>query len=92
MKGDEERDKSVVCGRQACSELGNEGGRTPREKRRKLDTFPSQRCDLVYFRTRLHVGITPNEQISRDLHHRLSELCLLECAGHAELLLDWKSF
>ena len=42
-----------------------------------------------FFRARLHVGIIPSEQIHRNLHQRLSELFLLEYAGHTEHL-DWK--
>ena len=39
----------------------------------RIHKFLSQHCNVVYFRTPVHVGITPNEQISRDLHQRLSE-------------------
>ena len=52
-----------------------------------VDKFPSQHCTIVYFRTRLHVGIIPKEQISRDMHQRLSELFLLKYAGRTEHLL-----
>ena len=47
----------------------------------------SRHCNLVNFRTRLHVGIVPTEQISRDLHQRLSDLFLLEYAGPTEHIL-----
>ena len=46
---------------------------------------------MVYFRTRLHVGIIPNEQISRDLHQRLSEQFFLEYTDHIEHLY-WSFF
>ena len=51
-----------------------------------LTNFP---VNMVYFLTGVHVGIIPNEQISRYLHQRLSELFLLECAGHTEHP-DWQ--
>ena len=35
---------------------------------------PVQHSDLVYFRGRLHEGIFHHEQVSEDLHQRLSEL------------------
>ena len=41
---------------------------------------------MVYFRTRTHVGIIPDEQTSRDLHQRLSEPFLLEHAGILNIL------
>ena len=50
--------------------------------------LPTQNCNVVYCRTRLHVGIIPNEQIGRDLQQRLSELFLLQHVGHTEHL-DW---
>ena len=46
---------------------------------------------MVYFRTGLNVGIISNEQISRYSHHKLSELILLELAGHTEPS-DWQYF
>ena len=47
-------------------------------------------CNVMYVRTRLHVGIIPNEQISRDPHQRLSELFFVKHGGHTEHL-DWMS-
>ena len=55
------------------------------------DTFPSQHCKLVYFRTRLHVDITPNEQISRDLHQRLPELFFFKYYSGFSEHPDWQS-
>ena len=74
---------------QAHSELGDEGGRTPQENLRKpiSDKFPSQRCNVVYFRTRLVVGIIP-QRISRNLYQRLSEPILVKHAGYYEHLSD----
>ena len=43
-----------------------------------------QHCNVVFFRTSLHVCINPNWQISRDVHQMLSELFLPEYAGHTE--------
>ena len=70
--------KSVAHVRQACSDLGDEGGRKPRESlwNMKFDNFPTQHCHVVSFRTRFHVGIIPNEPISRDLH---SEVRTVPC-------------
>ena len=56
----------------------------------EFDKFPCQHCNLVYFRSGLHVGIIPHQQISRDLHQKLSELFLLEHAAHSEHPF-WKS-
>ena len=56
----------------------------------EFDKFPSQHFCVVYFRTRLHVDIIQNEQISRDLQHRLSEQCLFEQARYNEHR-DWQS-
>ena len=38
-----------------------------------FDYVFGQHSNVVYFRTRLHAGIIANEQMSRDLHERLSE-------------------
>ena len=56
----------------------------------RFDKCPGQHCNVVYLRTRLHVGIIANEQIRQDFHERLSELFLLRHAGHTEHP-DWKS-
>ena len=42
-------------------------GNLPVKTLGKLD-FPSHHCNVVYFRTRLHVCIISIEQISRNLH------------------------
>ena len=48
------------------------------------------KCNAVYLRTRLHVGIIPDKQIRRDWHQRLPELFLFRYAGHTEHP-KWKS-
>ena len=56
----------------------------------EFDKFPGQHhCNMVFFRTRLHVGIIPNDQIRRYLHQGLSALFLVEYAGHTEPP-DWQ--
>ena len=66
-----ERDRYVVYGRQTHSELGDKGVRKPQEK-------SEIRCNVAYFRTPLPLGIVPNEQISRDLNQRMSELSIFQ--------------
>ena len=53
-----------------------------------LTIFPVNK--VLYFRTRLHVGIIPDKQIRRGSHQRLSELFLFRYAGHTEHP-KWKS-
>ena len=55
----------------------------------RSDKFHNKHCNVVNFRTRLHVGIVSNAQISRNLHQRLSDLFLLVYAGHTEHP-DWQ--
>ena len=65
---------NIVSRSQVSSKFGDVGGRKPQENFRKIefDEFPSQHCNVVYLRTGLHVGISPHEQISRDLHQNYS--------------------
>ena len=76
-----------------CAELGVVGRRKHlKETFLTLDLkFPSQHRNVVYFRTRLRVGIIQNEQICPDFLQRLSEPFLLRHAGHTEHP-DWKYF
>ena len=39
----------------------------------RLDECPNQHCQVVYLRTRLHLGIIPDEPNISDSHQRLSE-------------------
>ena len=67
------RDQETDCS--LHPQLGDEGGRTPQENRLKtrLDECPNQHCQVVYLRTRLHLGIIPDEPNSSHSHQRLSE-------------------
>ena len=74
--------RMCFCGPQAHSEFGDEGGRKLEEKPLKIrdDNIHHQHCNVVSLhRTRLHVGIIPNEQ-------RLSEVCFLKHAGILNIL------